>query len=106
MINPSDSKEIQENYLQILNDVISKVVDAAKAAGKLSSASTEQPAIQVFVGAKKVYEQVLGQQSTGNVITPEQVQHVKRRWKSRKTLKAPSESRSAVKLFIMSKMVK
>jgi len=99
MINPSDSKEIQENYLQILNDVISKIVDTAKAAGKLNLASTEQPAIQVFVGAKKVYEQVLGQRSTGNVITPEQVGQVK------KALEEPQNVKGSVRIKIGSETV-
>jgi flagellar biosynthesis chaperone FliJ len=99
IVDPSSSKEIQENYLQILDDISRKIVDVAKAAGRLSLDLQQPPSIQIFTGSKKVYEQVPGQEPTKNIINDEQVKQIEQ------ALEDPQNLKGSVRIKIGKELV-
>ena len=98
MLNPSDGKEIQQNYLEVLDALIDKIRQAALTAGKLNPNSESQADVTIQVGTKNVYKEVPGQQPK-ITITADQVQ------KLRTALEDPGNLKGTVQIKIGKELV-
>ncbi len=66
MIDPSDSKEIKQDYLSILESLLERVKESAKSQGYNPSND-----VSIQVGSKTVYESLNEEEPKLNKLTPE-----------------------------------
>lgn len=68
MIEDSKSKELQKDYLDILDSIIKKI--------QIKAQNREPKDVHIHVGSRKVYEATAGQEPVRNLLTPETVNKI------------------------------
>ncbi|MFN6572022.1 hypothetical protein [Dendronalium sp. ChiSLP03b] len=74
MIDPSDAKEIQKDYLETLESIIERVLRQSEEKGYKPD---NKVSISIFFGSRKVYEQVVGEKANFSTINAKQVEALK-----------------------------
>lgn len=93
MIEDGKSKEIQKDYLDILDSIIKRIQS------KIKESNREGKDVHIFTGPTKVYQATPGQEPIKNSITPETVDAIN------KALSDPKNSRGSIVIKVGSEKV-
>lgn len=84
MIDPSDAKDIKQDYLAVLEALFNKIKLKAKQQGL---APNDKDSMSIFFGSRKVYEQSTGEKPSINKINSKQVEALNKAISEPETLK-------------------